>query len=316
MKKLIIEVANKEGVRIERVSLGANDVSIGRAWDSDLIIRDIFVDPQHLSLSLNHNGQIQITDVSSTNGTKLLGKQVRGVVTSYCLGDALTIGDTRVTLFDAQTSVAPTSFRSQWFLMAQRFSSIKTLSVLTLLSLLIQGAQSYSRSSEPLKADSVIVTAFGVLMLLLIWSLVLGFVAKLIRAESNFKPLWALGCLAIIITNILTTLLLIIQFNLQDIDLGQALVVVVFGIFIVWLLVGIFSYTTHFQRRSKWICSLCVAAGLYGASESDEFLKKPHQRWSSSTQTEQSTLPPAFLFSQGVSVDEYLNDVESLFDTE
>lgn len=316
MRHLIVEIANKEGVRIERITLDGSNLSVGRAWESDLIIRDKFVDPQHLSLSLDPEGQIQINDVSTTNGTKLAGKHVRGVVTSYCLGDVLTIGDTNLTLFDTQTSVAPTSFRSKWFLMAQRFSSIKALTVLTVFALFIQVAQSYSRSSEPFKTDSIIVTAFGALMLLLVWSLVLGFVAKLIRAESNFKPLWALGCLAIIITNVLTAILLIVQFNLQDIDLGQALAIVVFGVFIVWLLVGIFSYTTHFQSRSKWICSLCVAVGLYGASESDEFLKEPHQRWSSSTQTEQSTLPPAFLFSQGVSVDEYLNDVESLFDKE
>ena len=316
MRKLIVEVTNKEGVRIERIILDGNGLSIGRAWNSDLIIQDKFVDPDHLWLSLNQEQQVLINDVTTTNGTRLAGKRLKGGANAYRLGDVLTIGDTRLKIFDAETSVAAASLRSKWFLLAQRFDSLKALCVLTVIALFVQGIQAYSFSIEPLKIESIFASAFGVLMLLLLWSLVLGFIAKLIRGNSNFKPLWVLGCLAIIIANLLTLVLLVVRFNLQDIDLGEILAIGIFGVFLIWLLVGIFSYTTHFQRRAKWIYSLFVALSLYGVSESENYLKESHQRWSSSTLTEQSTLPPSFLISEAVSIDEYLKEAESLFEIE
>ena len=314
MRNLIVQIVNKEGVRIERIALNDNGVSIGRAWNSDLIIQDKYVDADHLLLRLNQDEQILVNDVTSVNGTRLAGKQLTREVKPYRLGDVITIGDTRLTIFDAETTVPAASLRSKWFLLAQRFDSLKSLTILTVFALIVQGIQAYSSSIEPLKTESLVVTAFGVLMLLLMWSLVLGFIAKLIRGDSNFKPLWVLACLAVIIANLLSLGLLVVRFNLQDIDLGDLLGVGVFGIFLVWLLVGIFSYTTHFQSTTKWLCSFFVALGLYGVSESDDYLKESHQRWSSSTLTEQSTLPPSFLISKTVSVDEYLDKTESLFE--
>jgi hypothetical protein len=316
MRKLIVEVASKEGTRIERVTLNEKGVSIGRAWNSDLIIQDKFVDPDHLRLSLNQEQQIEVTELATTNGARLAGKHLKGGSNPYRLGDLLTIGDTRLKIFDSEIAVAAASLRSKWFLMAQRFSGLKALAVLTMLALCVQGVQAYSASTEPLKAESIAVAAFGVLMLLLIWSLVFGFVAKLIRGESNFKPLWILACFTVIIANTLTMLLLVVRFNLQNVEVGEALSVVVFGVFLIWLLVGVFSYTTHFQSKAKWLCSSLVALSFYGLSQSDDYLKEAHQRWSSSTVTEQSTLPPFFLISEAVSIDEYLKETESLFDTQ
>lgn len=316
MKNLIVEISNREGVRIERISLDRGSLSIGRAWNSDLIIQDRFVDADHLSLSVNQNDQILITDLDSKNGSRLTGKHLTSSASPYRLGDVLTIGDTRIKIFDAHASVEPAAVRSSWFLLAERFSSFKALLILTVLAILLQVGQIYGRSAEPLKLEDLIVSALGVLMLLLVWSLLLGFIAKLLRGESNIKPLWILGCLAVIIASVVSLVLLVVRFNLQKISLGESVSIVVFGLFSIWLLAGVFSYITHFQNRSKWLCSFLLVVSLYGISRSDEYLKEPHQVWTSSTKTEQATLPPVFLLRKGVSIDHYLGDVDALFDSQ
>ncbi|MFT6407615.1 MAG: hypothetical protein ACJAQ6_001028, partial [Arenicella sp.] len=42
MRRLVVEITDKQGVRIDRVSVDANGISIGRAWNSDVIIQDRF----------------------------------------------------------------------------------------------------------------------------------------------------------------------------------------------------------------------------------------------------------------------------------
>jgi len=316
MKNLIVEITNKEGIRIERICLTSNGISIGRAWDSDVIIQDRFVDADHLNLALSDDQQILISDLSSTNGTSLVGKSIRGEKNAYRLGDVLNIGDTRLKIFDAHDSVAATSLRSTWFLLAERFSSFKALSLLTVLALMAQAALTYSGSTAPVKVESVIVNGFGGLLLLLAWSLLLGFIAKLLRGESNIKALWGLGSLAIIMANIISVVILISKFNLQDVSLGRSASIILFGIFSVWLLAGVLSYTTSLGNRSKWLSSICVVLGLYAIVESDEYLKEPHQVWSSSTKTEQATLPPAFLLRKGVSITDYIQETNSLFEVQ
>jgi len=314
MRSLIVEIANREGIRIQRAVLDDSGLSIGRAWNSDVIVQDRFVDADHLGLSLNEEQQILVTDFSTTNGSRLAGKHLNGTANAYRLGDVLTIGDTRLKIFDAHETVAPTALRSKWFLLAERFGTFKALLTLTVLALLAQVAQSYSRSTAPLKAEDIIFSGFGVLILVLVWSLLLGFVAKLFRGESNIKPLWVLACLGIVVANIIAFAVLITKFNMQDASLGSALSAAAFCAFSIWLLVGVFSYTTHFQSRSKWACSFFVVLGLYAISQSEEYLREPHQAWRASTETERATLPPAFLLRKGVSIDEYLLQTESLYD--
>lgn len=313
MRNLIVEITGKEGLRIERVKLNPNGLSIGRAWNSDVIIQDRFVDPDHLRLSVNHEQQILIDDVSSTNGSRLAGKALNGNSQAYRFGDILSIGDTRIKVFDADTAVAPAALRSQWFLLAERFSSMRALFILTVLAVITQAAQEYSSSIEPIKPESLVLVAFSIVLLLLIWSLVLGFVAKLIRGESNIKALWALGCLATVVLNLASIILLVVRFNLQDAGLGGTLSILVFGVFLVWLMAGVFSYATHIQNRNKWLSSFLIVVSLYAIAKSDEYLKEPHQKWTSSTDTEQATLPPAFLLRRGVSLDEYQLATDSLF---
>jgi len=316
MRNLIVEISNREGVRIERVELTPNGLSIGRAWNSDLIIQDRFVDPDHLILSLDESHQVVISDIDSTNGTRLVGKHLAGTANPYRFGEVITIGDTQLRIFDAHESVEPAALRSNWFLLAKRFNNIKSLVVLTALALIVQAAMVYSRATKLLKVEDFLVGGFGLLMMLLVWSLLLGFIAKLLRGESNVKAFWVLGCLAIVVFNVASIVLLVLKFNLQDVNLGENLSILIFGILTVWLIVGVFSYSTYLRNRSKWTSALLLVSSLYAVAQSDEYLREPHQAWSSSTETEQSTLPPVFLLRDGVSLDDYLRATDSLFDSE
>ena len=314
MRSLVAQITDKDGVRIQRFSLDQNGISIGRSWNSDIIIQDRFVDAEHLSLSLSDDGKLLLEDLSSTNGSQLNGKLLRATQKNYVLESDVRLGDTSIRFFDADANVAPAALRSKWFVLAERFSSWSSLLVLTIVAAFVHTMVIELRTTEPVQLDALLVSIAGVLALLLIWSLVLGFIAKLIRGESNARALWVLACLGVIIANALTIAILVIRFNLQDHVIGQWVSVLCFGAFAIWLLVGTFSYISSMSVSRKWLVSLLVVISTYGLMRSDDLLREPHQSWRSFTKTEAATLPPVMLLRQGVSLDEYQNAAEDLFD--
>jgi len=314
MRNLVAQISDKNGVRIQRISLDEQAISIGRSWNSDLIIRDRFVDADHLRLSLSDEGGFLLEDLSSTNGSQVNGKLLHAKSNKYSLETDIRLGDTSIRFFDADATVAPTTLRSKWFALAERFSSWQSLLVLTIVAALTQSIVSELRTAEPFQFDAFLVSLAGVLALLTFWSLVLGFIAKLIRGESNHRALWVLACLGIIVANVMTVVILILRFNLQNHVVGEWVSILCFGAFSIWLLVGAFSYVSSMSAGRKWLVSLLVVFSVYGLMRSDEFLREPHQAWRSFTQTEAATLPPSLLVRGGVTLDEYQGASEALFE--
>ncbi len=314
MRSLVAQITDKDGVRIQRFNLDQQGISIGRSWNSDIIIQDRFVDAEHLHLSLSDDGKLLLEDLSSTNGSQLNGRSLRATQKNYALESDVRLGDTLIRFFDADVSVAPAALRSKWFVLAERFSSWPSLLMLTIVAAFVHTIVNELRTTEPVQLDVLLVSAAGVLALILVWSLVLGFIAKLIRGESNARALWVLACLGVIVANVFTIAILVLRFNLQDQVVGQWVSVLCFAAFAVWLLVGTFSYISSMSAKRKWLVSLLVVISAYGLIRSDDLLREPHQSWRSFTKTEAATLPPALLLRQGVSLDEYQNAAEDLFD--
>jgi hypothetical protein len=86
---LVITGGPKKG---ERILLGTEALTIGRASDSTLVIRDDYTSTRHAILELRR-GTWQITDLDSTNGT-LVGGQRISAPTSIALDTPITIGQT------------------------------------------------------------------------------------------------------------------------------------------------------------------------------------------------------------------------------
>ncbi|GHD49098.1 FHA domain-containing protein [Mycetocola manganoxydans] len=89
VSRLVITAGPKEGLE---VSLGRDPLTIGRAPDSGLVIRDDYTSTHHAKLLLwNENWMIQ--DLDSTNGTFLGGKRISSP-TQITLGTPIKVGAT------------------------------------------------------------------------------------------------------------------------------------------------------------------------------------------------------------------------------
>jgi hypothetical protein len=87
--RLVITAGPKEGLE---VSLGRDPLTIGRAPDSGLVIRDDYTSTHHAKLLL-WNEEWMIQDLDSTNGTFLGGKRISSP-TQITLGTPIKVGAT------------------------------------------------------------------------------------------------------------------------------------------------------------------------------------------------------------------------------
>ncbi len=75
---------------------GRSTISIGRADDNDVVIRDLLASRHHAVLTFRPDGSAELRDLKSSNGTYLDGTRVKEAVVP--LGATILIGDTRLTL--------------------------------------------------------------------------------------------------------------------------------------------------------------------------------------------------------------------------
>lgn len=92
--------------RTRRVEVDGRPIRIGRSPECELVVRDPRVSRQHVRLH-GRDGLLVLTDLGSTNGTRVNGQRVREVVLGA--GDRIAIGDTTilVTAADLVTAIPP-----------------------------------------------------------------------------------------------------------------------------------------------------------------------------------------------------------------
>jgi pSer/pThr/pTyr-binding forkhead associated (FHA) protein len=87
-----------EGYRVLRIAKTAdnpwrNRISVGRARNNDMVIRDRSVSKLHAHFSFDEGGHALLTDAGSRNGTRVNGERIQGSdAVALVSGDELRIG--------------------------------------------------------------------------------------------------------------------------------------------------------------------------------------------------------------------------------
>ena len=88
-----LKVATKDGN--EFFDLRGETVTVGRARDNNLVIKDISASRYHFKLEFGEGGW-QVVDLGSQNGTYVNGRRVRKA--SLKMGDVVTVGSTKISI--------------------------------------------------------------------------------------------------------------------------------------------------------------------------------------------------------------------------
>ena len=264
--EVALQIEGREQRQILRVDLSNGGVLLGRGWNCAAILSDRRVDAQHAQLNLGANGEVQLLDLGSVNGTKLNGRALNGDPTTVPSGGVITLGRTRVTVFDPAHPVPDARRPSALDALRDTLSNPGAVLLLTVVSAAIIVGLNYLGFTGKFKSEQFVQQLLSVASVGLVWTLFWATVGKLVRGEAQLLPNWSLGMLAAALSAIVGELVLWLGFNLQSADLLAHLkALATFAQMFLVLLLAL-SINTSMGRRTRILLALLPPLVLFGVN--------------------------------------------------
>lgn len=303
--------------RFERV---ANmPVSIGRAFDNDVIVDDPYVDPHHLTLDQNEDktGWI-VSDFSSAHSehdskNDEFKNEQDVKATAVKSGDELHLGKTRVRFYAENHAVAPTLSLRDLEHRLLEFDAVRWVVTLMVALLGMVCLQMYLGSTiDMIKPDVYATTAITILGSIVVvggfWSLI----ARILKGETRFSPLVNLTLMQSIAALLLALLVNVVFFNLPGMP-GREFLQNIISLFLFVTYVYLcMVLTTKLNFLPKaMICGVIFVGTLgfmaiSGYSKEDQFIFYPKY--------DGTLYSPQFLVRPGTAEDEFRSRLPSLFE--
>lgn len=287
---------------------------LGRAWDADIRVDDKYVDAHHVSLVQNEDGQLELREFGTVNGTKLNDQLLQKNSVPISVGDTFVIGDTRIRLVDPSESVVPAVPRSVWYRMLNYFDTTISVVALTLVVMLIDSAVAWSSSVAEFKPHDLGAQWVQLLASGLITVLLMGLVSRLVKKETNIKGHWVFLMLVFLVLNVFALFFPIVEFNWSNPELSELIRTIAFAL-VAWVfIVAFMSYSTNLGLVARSFWGVLMALVVVSSTYLEDWNREPYQLWSDQANQGLVTLPPSFLWVRPTSMEEYSQETEALFE--
>jgi len=309
MEEIVLQVEGRHGRLAEFARSRGSDLTVGRAYDNDLVLTDLHVAPHQLRLS--REGEQWFLDVTDQVNPVLLNK--RPVGAGRCAvapGDEITVGRTKLHLFAIDHPVEPTRK-----LMVSNLQSLENagflLPLLVLVGFgLVDLAINFLFSSTNLKwLEQVYAVLFSALICV-VWAGLWAIAGRILRQQHHFGLQLIVASGISLFMTLLALAANVIAFYAFDAGVEEFFSWLVYAVALLILFRLNFLIATNVQRpllASAIATSLLLAVlyGVYYPWDEDEFEYAP----------EYSTvlLPPPLVVTAGDSQKAYFADLREAF---
>jgi len=274
MATLILEVSqggrhDPQFHRVEKFPL-----TIGRAYDNDIILLDETVSPHHLQVEQNEEGYCA-RNLSAENGTWSGDHQFGETPEKLQPPATLRLGRTQIKLLAIDTPVAPTrtfphaSWLTRWA--SDLRVAIGILGVYLMLSI----SFALERQSSWLNWERVLVNQLLEIALPLLAATAIGFISRLLLHRWRFALQLSIACLALGVLNFSDYFIELVSYwftNYQVADyIATVIMVISFGVLLTWQLRAV---STLSRRRAAWT-SFAIVVPLFLILELQAIINKP-----------------------------------------
>jgi len=310
---VIIEVLNKQLKVIERHRFSQARIGLGRAYDNELILYNKHICAHHAELIQSEDGQWQLRDLNSLNGSFLTGKRVNDEPVPLASGQLCWLGEQAIRLYDEHYPVTATQPFSPIEQGLQRFGhpALIVLFALLLLAAELFGLWLQSADNRQDRWTHGLANLPLMLVGIALWPALLGVWAKLNQHEARFLPQLGITFAALLLIEVWQAAMALLNFNLDGAtavvwlsELGQVLLVVL-------LLSANFYLALQLPTSKKLAIAalLGVIINLQGVAmnllQHDERALLPEY--------DSSLLPLSFYLREPLSHDEFLQQHTGLF---
>jgi len=264
---VIAEVLEKSGKVHERVRLTQFPATIGRGYDSDMILGDEFVSAHHAQIFLDDTGAPMIVDLRTENGTYLLPSMQ--AVQQLALGaeTLLRLGHTLVRLRRPEFAVAATRIDTLTQSRVTRFiGSGWMLAALSVLLLGILGLHAYQLSAQQIKLSKLLLETVEIGILVPIWAGLWAILSRVFAHHTAYVTHAVIATLALMSFFVADTLAEYYAFAFSAQLSAEILFHALFGGLAALILYWHLRFATLLAPRHIAVGSAMIAAGIVALS--------------------------------------------------
>ena len=311
---VIVEVLNKQHKVIERHKFAQRIVQLGRAYDNDVILHDRHVCPHHAKLWQDEQGDWQLQDLASLNGSFLQPAQPLSQPATLQSGQLCWLGEQALRIFDDQHQVAPAQPFNQLEQRLEQYGHWHVLITLLLVLLCEELSKIWlsAPSQESGQWTRNLLNLPLMVLALAFWPAALALWSKLNQHEARFLPQLGLTYAGLAALALWQLLMSIVNFSLD----GAAGVVWLRETGNVVLLALLLSANFYLAFQFAPWKKLALATGLslllslqnIGV---DVFVDERQQLM---PRFDSSLLPGSFYLNQPTAADDFHHDSQALFE--
>jgi len=305
----VIEILNRSGQVLQRVAYSGGELSVGRAYDNDIIVSDPYVCAHHLAIT-GKDGIVIARDLDSVNGT-YIGRE-RDRVEEATLGDESLIhfGHSQMRFRKAQSPVAASWRDTSRHGLLAWFGKPWMLVATVMLALLAMTMDNLLDSGESMGAGELAGQLLYPLIGILVWAGFWSLINRIISHSANFHVHLGITCAGIVGMLLSFQLISLAGFAfawdpvVPWLRLAGRITVLAFVVY------AHLRYATHGREWVQAVVAGFSGILLFGTPTVGDILDQ--SEFNNLPDLNPLLKPPAFQVRPGVSVESFFDDARSL----
>ncbi len=262
---IFLEVLERSGKVRERIRLTHFPVSIGRAYDNDVIVDDEHISPHHLSIERDEQGTLRAVDLSSENGLYQIPSLKRIDVLPIATDNQLLVGSTQIRIRRSDFAVPPTVLANRRRRSAQNMLASGWLFVpIVLAAAASLVLEKYFLTSHKIRSQELILETLSPLLVLMIWAGIWAFVGRILGHRAAFFAHANMVLLALLLVYVLDYFTDYYSFAFSAVASAKWIEALALTLLGGVLLYGHLQLATQLRAQKVAIASSLVACGLLG----------------------------------------------------
>lgn len=306
----VIEIQGRDSKSVRHITMNGPELRIGRAYDNDIILNDVFACPHHARLRSDDQGRLFFADLESLNGSyDQHHKRLHGDI-PVDSGAQFLLGQTHIRVFAPDHPVAEAIPRHAIDTLLRKASHPASLTLLLAAVITTFVSEEYLLASDEFQLMAWTQASIGIILFSVIWALLWLTVSRLTKHVARFSQQLAISlafCSLFILTDGITEF---VRYNVHS-DPADLLAEWGMGIVLLWSLLWLNLYTGLAQPpRRRMVTASLIALGLMGSSF---LLKLDDGDFSASPHYDASLMPPALYWTGNTDDRAFLDASGDLF---
>lgn len=307
---IIIEELSRNYKVLARHKYAQDNIAVGRSYDSDIIISDPHVCPEHINLSFNGENW-QIKDLDTVNGSFLGDKKKSADQHIINSGDIITLGNSQIRFIFPNHPVEQSILFSPFESLINFTKKPAVLITSILIFACLAAHLNYLNHTKEVTFTQLLVPTISMVLAFALWPCGVALVSHLTKNESR---VWHQLGVSFVIINIfwLTDFIeSILLFNLPS-NVLISIVVMALPMILAFCLFWLNAYIGfHMTNKRRNIVAAGLVVLFFGGPSIIQMSKQPDFRAAPSYNN--ILMPPAFLFTATNSSDSFIKESELLF---